>query len=297
MRYGFLFAGYSTDRSAVVVAWESIVMMRKLAVTLVGSTITDPYIQILAALFILVISFGLTAFVQPYEITLLNSLDVGGLFVLIVTQILSIVYFYTETAERPFMDRKALEVLVTTILFLMNVSSIITFVVAYLFEALTVRQRCRRAKLRVLKVVTEKSVIAAALGTVEAVSDGRKRPSALVIESPTLFVTNGMGSQDSGRSSVIDSPSQLLSSPSSQLLIPGIQAEHHSSGIESVAQRSETKPIALPDEESDAFTGDTHNGSRDESTDSNHLYYYYHPAGTSHVISIALRFPCTASRS
>jgi hypothetical protein len=127
--------------------------------------------------------------------------------------------------------------------------------------------------------VTEKSVIAAALGTVEAVSDGRKRPSALVIESPTLFLTNGMGSQDSGRSLVIDSPSQLLSSPSSQLLIPGVQAEHHSSGIESVAQRSETKPIPLPDEESDAPTGDTHNGSRDESTDSNNLYYYHHPAG------------------
>ena len=40
-RFGFLFHGYSIDRSGAIVAWEAIVMLRKLAVTLVGSAISD----------------------------------------------------------------------------------------------------------------------------------------------------------------------------------------------------------------------------------------------------------------
>ena len=87
--------GYSTDRSGVVVAWEAIVMMRKLAVTLAGSMIKDPYLQILVALLILVMSGFATAFIQPYEADWLNLLDTLGLLALIVTQIFSIVYFCT----------------------------------------------------------------------------------------------------------------------------------------------------------------------------------------------------------
>ena len=41
-RLAFLFNGYSTNRSGAVVAWEALVMLRKLAVTLAGSTIKDP---------------------------------------------------------------------------------------------------------------------------------------------------------------------------------------------------------------------------------------------------------------
>ena len=65
MRLGFLFAGYSTDRSGVVVAWEAVVMVRKLTVALAASAVSDPYLQILVALLILVLSFGATAFVHP----------------------------------------------------------------------------------------------------------------------------------------------------------------------------------------------------------------------------------------
>ena len=69
MRYGFLFNGYETDRptdqSGVVVAWEAVVMTRKLFVTLAGATISDAYLQILAALLILITSLGLQAYFQP----------------------------------------------------------------------------------------------------------------------------------------------------------------------------------------------------------------------------------------
>jgi hypothetical protein len=40
-RFGFLFHGYATDRSGVIVAWEAVVMLRKLAITLVGSIVSD----------------------------------------------------------------------------------------------------------------------------------------------------------------------------------------------------------------------------------------------------------------
>ena len=70
-------------------------MVRKLAVTLAGSMIKDPYLQILVALLILVMSGFATAFIQPYEADWLNLLDTLGLLALIVTQIFSIVYFCT----------------------------------------------------------------------------------------------------------------------------------------------------------------------------------------------------------
>jgi hypothetical protein len=119
-RFAFLFHGFATDRSGVVVAWEAFVMLRKLAVTLAGSSISDPYLQILAALLILIVSALATAYVQPYETVWLNLLDILGLFVLIVTQVLSIVYFYADSATQPFMDTGTLEILITIVLFAIN---------------------------------------------------------------------------------------------------------------------------------------------------------------------------------
>ena len=52
-------------------------MLRKLAVTLVATTVSDPYLQVLWALLILVISFGATAYFAPYEV-LLEHLLPGG---------------------------------------------------------------------------------------------------------------------------------------------------------------------------------------------------------------------------
>ena len=96
MRYGFLFNGYETDRatdqSGVVVAWEAVVMARKLFVTLAGATISDPYLQILAALLILIFSVSAQAYFQPYEPDLLDALDTLGLLSLLATQVLSILY-------------------------------------------------------------------------------------------------------------------------------------------------------------------------------------------------------------
>ena len=138
-RFAFLYNGYSTDRSGVVVAWESLVMFRKLTVTLAGSVISDPYLQILTAQLLLVVTALATAYAQPYETWWLNLLDIGGLFALILTQILSKLYFYAESAVRPFMDRDDLEVVVTTILFCLNLATAVGFFIAFGSEAVGLR--------------------------------------------------------------------------------------------------------------------------------------------------------------
>ena len=152
-RFAFLYNGYSTERSGAVVAWEAFVMLRKLAVSMAGSTVSDPYLQILSAQMILLISALATAYVQPYETPWLNLLDTLGLFALITTQILSILYFYTESASSSFMDTDALEIVVTTLLFALNLVIAAVFACTLAMEMLGMRESCEmRGKLR-LKIV------------------------------------------------------------------------------------------------------------------------------------------------
>ena len=104
VRFGFLFHGYETDRPAgeggmLVAGWETCVMLRKLLVTLAGAIITDPYLQVIAALMILIISFGMQSFLQPYDPIALDILDSVAQFCLLCTQILSILYLYVDTAS------------------------------------------------------------------------------------------------------------------------------------------------------------------------------------------------------
>ena len=152
-RFAFLYHGYATDRAGYIVAWEAVVCARKLAVTLAGSIFKDPYLQILSALLVLVTSFGMTAYVQPYETNWLNLLDAMGLFALIVTQILSIVYFYAATAVHPFMDPGAIEVVTTTLLFFLNVVVMMTFLGFWMSEMGNLRDTLRTKQSDVLKVV------------------------------------------------------------------------------------------------------------------------------------------------
>jgi hypothetical protein len=130
------------------------------------------YLQILTALLILVVSFGATAFVQPYETLTLNSLDVAGLFALIITQIASIIYFYAENATRPFMDKLTLEAIVTAFLFLLNGAVAIIFVAAYGVEYTDIRSTRKRKRSRVVMVARDPRQVAAALAEGTTKSEG-----------------------------------------------------------------------------------------------------------------------------
>ena len=240
-RFGFLYHGYATDRSGAIVAWEALVMLRKLAITLVGSAVSDvrsmrttcrccparggirvplsarssafrsppsslrripafrgtpphqPYLQILWALLILVASFGATAFFAPYEIDFLNALDVAGLFALIVTQIFSIVYFYAETAKRPFMDKGTLEVLVTLTLFLVNIAVILVFFVAFVSEALGLREKLRQRGKRIVRIVAEHD--AGREADIAGAEDGYwwHHPSGVAVRTPPVELHDADG--------------------------------------------------------------------------------------------------------
>jgi hypothetical protein len=99
--------------------------------------------------------------VQPYETGWLNVLDTLGLFALIVTQILSIVYFYTESAEYPFMDPAHLEAIVTILLLLLNGVGIVLITVLYIVELLGLRAKWAARSRAILKVATAEACDAA----------------------------------------------------------------------------------------------------------------------------------------
>ena len=136
-RFGLLVAGYDTERGAFVMAWEPlVVMLRKLFITLAGSLPRDPYIQITIALVILIGSMVMQALVQPYESKLLNILDVISLFVLVITQCLSILYLYLDSKPKdeplPYrLDRGTVEIGMTITLFAANIFVIVTLFGAY----------------------------------------------------------------------------------------------------------------------------------------------------------------------
>jgi len=136
-QFGLLVAGYDMERGALVMAWEPlVVMLRKLFVTLAGSVPRDPYLQITIALVILIGSMMLQALVQPYESRLLNILDVISLFVLIITQCLSILYLYLDSLPdgEPLplsLDRGTVEIGMTLALFAANISVVVLLLGAY----------------------------------------------------------------------------------------------------------------------------------------------------------------------
>ena len=152
-RFGFLYAGYATDRSGIIVAWEVLVMLQKLAVTLAGSAVSDAYLQILVAILILVVSLTLQAYCQPYQAEFLNVLHTTAIFVLIVTQILSILYFYVESAPRPFMEKETLEIAVTAGLFTANAVSVLAFALTIVELNVGVVKQWRAKRWRLMRVV------------------------------------------------------------------------------------------------------------------------------------------------
>ena len=185
-RFAFLYNGYATDRSGVVVAWEALVMLRKLAVTLAGSVLQDSYLQIIAALLILVVSCLATALVQPYETLWLTLLDTAGLFTLILTQILSISYLYVGSAVDIAIDPQTLEVIVTSLLFAVNAAMLVTFVALYISEMAGLRGKCNQKKSTLYKVAAAAQARAALRGAGAApVVKGQRwyHPSGIAVVS------------------------------------------------------------------------------------------------------------------
>ena len=160
-RFGFLFHGYNLQGSIVFAGWEANVMLRKLCVTLAGTGISDPYLQIIAALMILIVAFGLQSFFQPYETTALNILDSLGIFCLLCTQILSILYLYTAEADSLPIDKATIEIFITFGLFALNIFAVAIFLFSFGVTFLELDWRIFRCRKRVtLRVVSDPETFA-----------------------------------------------------------------------------------------------------------------------------------------
>ena len=139
-------------------------MLRKLFVTLAGAGLSDPYLQIIAALMILIVSFGLQSFFQPYEPLALDILDSLGIFCLLCTQILSILYLYVDTSDTLIIDQAYLEYGVTFGLFALNATALLSFVFGYVVAYLQLDWRAFRCAKRIsMRLVVDPAVIAKAL--------------------------------------------------------------------------------------------------------------------------------------
>ena len=112
---------------------------------------------------ILTVSGFSQAYVKPYERDFLNILNTLGTFVLIATQVLSILYFYAQESERPFMDTATLEVLVTLTLFIANALSVVSFAATIAALNLDLVGRWRAKWWTKLRVVTDEAAVADAL--------------------------------------------------------------------------------------------------------------------------------------
>ena len=129
---GFVYRGYDTSRG-LVVAWESFVMLRKLSVTAITVASSDPYIQIFVALLLLIVSYGMQERVMPFETTNLNNIEGVGLFSLIFTQIVSILYLYIDSrAEVTGKKDKSLEYIVTGVLICANLAIVVAMLASFL---------------------------------------------------------------------------------------------------------------------------------------------------------------------
>ena len=99
-------------------------------------------------------------FFKPYEQTALDVLDSLGLFALLCTQILSILYLYTETSENISINKELVETAVTIGLFAMNAAALLSFVVAYVVAYTNFDWRKLRCRKRViLRLVRDHRII------------------------------------------------------------------------------------------------------------------------------------------
>jgi hypothetical protein len=112
---------------------------------------------------ILIVSFGMQSFLQPYEPIALHVLDSLGIFCLFCTQILSILYQYCDTKDGalPYdIDKKLLEFGVTTALFVLNCLALLSFAAAWVIAMLNLDRGAFRCNKRVtMRLIVDQEVV------------------------------------------------------------------------------------------------------------------------------------------
>jgi hypothetical protein len=185
--YGFLLAGYNPDRGAIVIIWEVIIMIRKLAIAMIATIAKDAFLQITLALALVVVSLVLQARFSPFERSsvvgedgaigrgsdILNTVETISLMCLVFTQIVSILYLYIDSGQAPdWMSTFGVEVAITVTLIILNAVVVITLITLFMWSKLAGehysacerhRFRCKKSQIDVLKRMFQKEAIKDAL--------------------------------------------------------------------------------------------------------------------------------------
>jgi hypothetical protein len=140
---GFLYQGYSLHRG--VYWWESVVMVRKLSVIMVGTLIEDAWYQIILSICILGFALILQLQVRPYDNPVFNRLESAILSVLCVTQVISLVYLRTESLQSSDDGgQQGVDIAFTIFLLLLNLAIIVSLVLLTVATRVSLLQRLLR---------------------------------------------------------------------------------------------------------------------------------------------------------
>ena len=126
---GFLMDGY---RDEVAWFWEFVVLLRKLVILGVSLFIWEPFLQSFAAVVVLVVALSVQLYVQPFQLTALNLLEIASLTSLLAIQLTGVLMWYKQLPENS--DNVALyRAGATVLLFAVNGAVIASFVAVTLW--------------------------------------------------------------------------------------------------------------------------------------------------------------------
>ena len=145
-RFGFLYQGYSASRGRY--AWESVVLLRKFFIVMVGSTVEDPWYQAVAGISFVVIALVVQVGFRPYDARIYNQLETAVLSVLATTQVVSLIYLRSETVPMSADERFRIDVVVTVLLVLLN-GGMFGTLLYFILKRSRCFSKCRGAKITV----------------------------------------------------------------------------------------------------------------------------------------------------
>jgi len=124
--YGFIFLGYEKDSAW----WEILVLARKLAlVAVLVFASSDKFLQSFFALFVLMVAMVAQQYRQPFTKKELNRMELFGIFALVLTQLISMAYFWVDShgLKKSPSEKESITLWTTVLLLAINVDAVLVF--------------------------------------------------------------------------------------------------------------------------------------------------------------------------
>ena len=106
--------------------WEIVVLFRKTAIAIALVFVKDTFLQSLLATCILLVAAFVQSTYRPYSRAVLNRVELLGLLVALVTQLVSIFYFWLDEHSDEMNDSS--ETIITIVLLVLNIDAAVAFV-------------------------------------------------------------------------------------------------------------------------------------------------------------------------